>query len=278
LNVTATDSTAHTIPEDKEAEKMLETSSSAVQTWHNLGSSTIPKQCLLTLASLMLLFNLIACQTVSVKRYDMGSKQDPEGIPFHLTRPMKKITTTKYSFKKLAADRVNNQDLFSTEVVSLEIVNVVDTSRAFTINKYKAFFGETKFEFQRTQPGGEKGEASSTDLSVVKTEDKEGITEFLKGLVEGAKTGIEGAKQLKGAAPVPFALDENEADFFTEMLAKDILVVKTVSVDLQPVCSQDCNGEVGSASRLEELEELKRLKKISEEEYRQGRRRILEGI
>lgn len=54
--------------------------------------------------------------------------------------------------------------------------------------KVKPFFGESRFEFQRTQPAVSEGGSSvstpsSSDLSVVRAEDKEGLAEFLRGIV-----------------------------------------------------------------------------------------------
>jgi len=192
----------------------------------------------LFLASGLLCFlNINACSSISVMRYDPAGTKEPQGIPFYLTKPMKKVTTTKYEFRQLpGAEKV----LWKTEFEVLEVINVVDTSKMFTINKPKAFAGETKFEFHRTVPAvAGVGDASSTDLSIVKSEDKEGITEFLKGLVEGAKSVVEAAKTAKEAGGFGImslaGTPEKEAEFIEALFGRNILVVKSVSITLDPI-------------------------------------------
>lgn len=176
---------------------------------------------------------IVGCSSISVQKYDPNSTEQPKGIPFHLTKPMKKITTTTYEFRKLSDE--NKKVLFTKKSDSVEIVNVVDTKRTFTINKIKAFAGETKFEFQRTEPpAAGAGNASSADLSIVKTEDKEGLTEFLKGLVEGAKSAVEAAKAAKelmgGASPALLVASPGDEQLIEKLLEKDILVVASIEV------------------------------------------------
>ena len=188
-----------------------------------------------TLFLAFVLLYLTACSSIKVMKYN--GEGEPGGIPFYLTKPMKKITTTKYEFRELQQPATI---LWSTELKMLEVINVVDTSQMFTINKLKAFAGETKFEFQRTVPAvAGVGEASSADLSVVRTEDKEGITEFLKGLVEGAKSVVEAAKTAKEAGIFGMmnlaGTPEKEAEFIEALFGKGILVSKSVSITLDPI-------------------------------------------
>lgn len=185
---------------------------------------------------LLSLVAITGCSSISVQKYDPNSAEQPQGIPFYLTKPMKKITTTTYEFRKLSDE--NKKVLFSKKVESIEIINIVDKKTTYTINKTKAFAGETKFEFQRTVPTTSgTGDASSADLSIVKTEDKEGITEFLKGLVEGAKSAVEAAKAAKelakGAGPALFVASSDDQQLIAKLLEKDILVVTSVEVKFE---------------------------------------------
>jgi hypothetical protein len=181
-------------------------------------------KCMKLGAIALLALGLSACGSVAVEKLN---PEDPSGVPFYLTKPMKKITTTEYTF--LDANQNPPLVLRQYQSVEAQIVNVVDRSAAYTINHTRSFAGESTLKLKRS--AADNG-ISSSDLAEVEAESKEGLTEFLKGLFEGAKTLSEAQKTLAEAGAVAGAVTEGEATYFGTLLEKGIMVTKKiVSVD-----------------------------------------------
>lgn len=164
-------------------------------------------------AAMVLILALAGCSSIKVERLN---RENPSGLPFYLIKPMVKVTTIEYTFYSLS----QNKEIGKVRAVDKEIVTVPDTSAAYTVNHQRAFAGETKFKLERS---------NSYDISKIETENKEGITEFLKGLVEGAKTISEIAKEAEKAKAAPAGvITSDEATYFNALAQKDVAVFKSV--------------------------------------------------
>lgn len=138
-----------------------------------------------------LLAIVAGCSSIRVTKLD--SSKDPDGIPFYLTKQIVQVTTTTTTIRKIST----MEEVSKYKSVERQIVEVIDPANAFVVNKTKPFVGESKFSVERT---------TSSNLTKVAVEDSEGLTEFLKGIFEGAKTLTEAAKtaaSFGGAAPLP---------------------------------------------------------------------------
>lgn len=165
------------------------------------------------LLMIVLILTLGGCSAIKVERLDPNQ---PSGLPFYLTKPMIKVTKIKYVFY----DKSKATTVQTVDTVEKEIVTVPDKSAAYTVNHLRAFAGETKFKLERL---------NSYDISKIETENKEGVTEFLKGLIEGAKTLTEVAKEADKAKAAPASVySEAEGTYFANLAQKDILVFKTI--------------------------------------------------
>jgi hypothetical protein len=182
------------------------------------------------LAPIVALASLLAgCYSISVKKLDPS---DPGGMPFYLTKPVKQTTTTTFTLTRIADAQgttlAEPKVVATHKIVEVAVIEVLDRSQAYTLNKFKAFAGESKFKFERPT------QASTSAISKAEVEDKEGITEFFKGLVEGAKTLTELAREgAKATAGKPAGLmTEDESGVVTALLNKGYLLLKTVDVTL----------------------------------------------
>lgn len=169
------------------------------------------------LAAVLLLWG---CNSIDIKKLDPGN---PAGIPFYMTKPMLETTTTEYVFRKLDS----GDKLFEYRSEETKIVNVIDKEAAYTINHTRAFAGESTFKLGRSIV---TNGISGSDLSSIEVINKEGITEFLKGLFEGTKQLTEAAKELakEGAGAAGAGVDSNEASIFEKLLAAGIIVTKHI--------------------------------------------------
>jgi hypothetical protein len=166
---------------------------------------------------------IFGCTSVRVEKLN---PEAPSGIPFYLTKHLRQRTETTYTIYSL-----NNLTVpvltFST--VEMSVVEVLDRAHAYALNKMKPPFGTSKFTVERANN-------AISSLSKVSIEDSEAITDFLKGLVEGAKTLTEtaraGADTATTAAPAGL-FDQNEATMFEKLLARDFLLIKSTTVSLE---------------------------------------------
>ena len=161
---------------------------------------------------------IVGCSSVEVSKYD---GQDPKGVPFYLTKPIVEITTVEYTY----IDKASATTISSYQSEERKIINVIDKDEAYTINHRRPFAGESKMKISRSAAANG---ISSSDLASVEVENKEGVTEFLKGLVEGTKTLSEVAKSLGEAAAVAGAFTTGEATYFTTLAGQGIVVTKRV--------------------------------------------------
>lgn len=166
-----------------------------------------------------LAFVFVGCSSIKVARLN---PEKPAGLPFYLTKPMVKVSQVKYVFKKTA----DLSEVYTIETLEKEIVTVQDKKALYTINHIRSFVGESKFTVER--PTGTT--TNNSDIAKVAIENKEGVTEFLKGLFEGSKSLAEAAKTISEVAPPPSGLlTTEEASYFKELLLNEkIIVFKTV--------------------------------------------------
>jgi hypothetical protein len=156
---------------------------------------------------------LVGCSSISVSKLDTNN---PSGFPFYLTKPMFKITSTTLTFFDIKEKKV----IETKTVEEQEVVSVPDRNAAYTVNHARPLSGESKFSVDRT----------NGEISKIAVENKEGLTEFLKGLVEGAKTISEIAKEAPTKGAPAGAITESEASYFNNLLNKDIVVFKSSTI------------------------------------------------
>jgi hypothetical protein len=159
---------------------------------------------------------MLGCSSIHVKTLDKGS---PEGLPFYMPKPLVKVTATTYNFFKEGAIT----PFTSGTTVEKEIITVIDPSSAYTINHRRSFAGESTF----------KVEAANGAITSVESVNKEGLTEFLKGLVEGANNLEEVAREAAAVAKPAGAITDNESTYFQMLAQKNILVVKSVAISFE---------------------------------------------
>lgn len=157
------------------------------------------------------------CSSIKVARLN---PEKPDGLPFYLTKPMVKVSQVKYIFKKLP----DLSEVYTIETLEKEIVTVQDKKASYTINNIRSFVGESTFKVERSSGTS----TNNSDIAKVEVVNKEGVTEFLKGLFEGSKSLAEAAKTIGMAAPPPGLLTTEESNYFQKLVEKDILVFKTV--------------------------------------------------
>lgn len=164
---------------------------------------------------MFLLFGLLGCSAIDVEKLNTS---DPEGLPFYLDKSMIKVTKITYEFYRVS-DGVTIKTINTEE---REVVSVTDKNAAYTVNQTRSFAGENKFGLERS---------NDHNINKVSTENKEGLTEFLKGLVEGGKTLTELAKEgAKGSAAAPAGVfSEGESTYFSTLAQNGILVFKTIT-------------------------------------------------
>lgn len=163
---------------------------------------------------IMIIIGITGCSAITVEKLNQN---DPSGLPFYLEKPMMKISKINYRF----IDMKTWKEITSVNTEERTIENVLDKSSAYTVNQYRSFAGESKFDLERT---------NSYNVTKIGTENKEGITEFLKGLVEGTKTLTELAKEgAKASSGAPAGYDEGESGYFQKLAEKDVMVIKTTT-------------------------------------------------
>ena len=132
------------------------------------------------------------CSSVRVQKLN---PKEPDGIPFYLTKQKVMVTTTTLQVRSLLHPEA--PPVATSVSVNRELIEVMDRSQAYTLNKNRPFAGSSKFSMERA--------GANSTLNKVSEEDTEGLTDFLKGISEGAKTLADAAKTGKEAflaAPV----------------------------------------------------------------------------
>lgn len=165
-----------------------------------------------------LVFVFVGCSSIKVARLN---PEKPAGLPFYLTKPMVKVSQIKYVFKKLPELK---DVVYTIETIEKEIVTVPDKKASYTINHIRSFLGESTFKVERSSGTG----TGNSDIAKLETTNKEGITEFLKGLFEGSKSLAEAAKTIGMAAPPPGLVTPDEAAYFKDLVSQGLVVFKTV--------------------------------------------------
>lgn len=157
---------------------------------------------------------LVGCTSLEVKKLDA---KNPGGVPFYLTKPVKRELTITYDFFLIAT----GAPIGTSTVKQVDIINMIDRDAAYTINHRRSFAGESKLKLERS---------TGADISKIEVENKEGVTELLKGLFQGAKDIAETAASLaSGAAKPAGAIDQHEATYFGTLATKGIGVRKSVT-------------------------------------------------
>ena len=163
---------------------------------------------------------VVGCSSIKVTKLD--SSKDPDGIPFYLTKQIVQVTTTTTTIRKIST----MEKISEYTSVERQIIEIIDPTKAFAVNKTKPFAGESKFSVERT---------TSFNLTKVAVEDKEGLTEFLKGIVEGAKSITEAAKtaaSIGAAAPLAAPAVSGEAE--KVLLAAGYYAEQSIIVTYEP--------------------------------------------
>ncbi len=175
------------------------------------------------LLGVMVVFGVSLVSGCSSVRVRALNPEKPDGVPFMLTKQLVKVTTTTTRILSLRTLQVVRE----SGSVEREVIEVMDPTRAYSINKTRPFAGESKFSMERT---------NASNLAKLSVEDKEGVTEFLKGLAEGAKTLVEAAAAAKEAAGgAPAAAPPIPSETEKALLAAGYFAEQTVAVTYEPV-------------------------------------------
>lgn len=183
------------------------------------------------IVAIALVFIFAGCSSIKVVKFDAAK---PAGLPFYLSKQMVKVSKIKYDFKKIAD--LGAEPFYTINTVERELVMVQDMNAAYSINQSRSFLGESAFKIERSSSSSTS--ASNCDIAKVETSNKEGVTEFLKGLIEGAKTVTEALKTAPagGAAP-PGLVTTDEATYFNTLAGSGIIVFKSVvEIKFEELC------------------------------------------